>query len=1235
MKFKVTALGGATKDIAQIVEAIVAYLQPGAPPNPPPPSGPADPASEPAGPAHYYADRGEEPGRWRGRAAHTAGLAGAVSRHDFAQVLAGRDPHTGERLITAQGSAGRRPRLGVGNHTRVAPDGTPLYSEADAAAVLGLTHTELAHLLDVGAAPATNPDPSAAPGPLPDSLPGFGSSPGQGPARRTRETRGDRDQPGPASSPTVTPPAPGSVPGSLPGSLPGFGSGPGQSPAWSTREPGGDRDVPGPASVPSPSRPAPDSVPDPADVTGTFGSGTARPVENGIPSLPTDSSSGESVPAVGANKPRPALGDTPVGPAAGAEPPGSYLVPVRDENGSRWVTEAELARCLAARDKGTDPATVAAAGTSTDTFPLSEAARLAGVTARYLRGRAKEYADNQREFDTAIAAGRQPDRAYLIAERDPAGRWRVSRQELVAYLQRRRAVNVRVGFDVTLTTEKSLGVLALLGEPDATRAVLSAIEGGNDWALDWLEARATARVKGKTVPAAGGWMSASFRHLTSRALDPFPHHHNVIANTVTIADGSRRALDGRGLYRDVHAASALATAEMRHQLAGFGVRWRPAHHGGWEIAGIPDAVLHEFSMRRNEIDDALDVLREAIGTGIHPADIDEIVLATRPAKQHTAVTQLLAEWHRRANAHGFTGTDLAACHNHQEPVPDPDPDALFASLAQPDGICAGLSVFSRGDALGAMANHPNPIAEPDEADEAEARQPLLCGAARLEALTDQFLTSPHVVALAAGTDRDEALYTTREILAVQDRIVARFRKGRHHGAALVPAHHLQATLGRFGHLSDEQRQLVTGWCTSGHRFQTAIGRAGAGKTTTVAAAARAWEAAGYRVRGAAVKGEAARTLAAAAGIKTETVAWYLAQADSKRPPIDEHTVLVIDEASTLSDRDLDTLMTMAADTGATLRLIGDPAQHSAVTPGGMYRVLCERHPRDTPELATTFRLQHPADRAATEALRAGNAQTALDHLAQAGHLHIVDHELDLHRQVLARWWTTHLAGHDHPMVDRRNTTRQQLNRLAHQLRQVHGEIGTDEILASNNRGFSIGDRISARIPARGLHPPGNRRAYVRNGALGTITAISHHHNADKETITVAFDDIGTITIPRGFFDHHRTPAGRIEAGIDHAYALTSYAVQGATNPESTSRIDPTANRSEAYVDITRGQHANHLYLTNPTDPLDGETLPKLPAPPPAQAVAERLRASNGEVTAWEIAHPPATQSSVPAHVLGR
>ncbi len=801
----------------------------------------------------------------------------------------------------------------------------------------------------------------------------------------------------------------------------------------------------------------------------------------------------------------------------------------------------------------------------------------------------------------------------------------MTREHLAEFLERRRPPAVRVAYDLTLTTEKSIGVLALLGDTPTRDAVLGAIEAGNDWALGWLQDHAAhGRVDGKPVPVEG-LAVASFRHLTSRALDPFPHHHNVIINTARTDDGTHRGLWSRPLYANAQAASALATAEMRHQLTQtLGVRWRPGRTGGWEIDGITNPVIREFSKRRTEIDDALAELEAEIGRGAHPREIEHIVLRTRPAKQHTPTNDLVASWRERAARHSLNADALAAITDRERIEQTVDADELFTSLAAPDGICTGASVFSRADALAALANHPIP-------SENGQPQPLLCGAKRLLELTDQFLASRHVLAL---TDGHKPLYTTVEMLQIQERIAARYAKGLHRGAHLVAERHVDTALARHPHLTDEQRHLVTAWCQRGHRYQTAIGRAGAGKTTTVAACTEAWTQAGYRVVGAAVKGEATRTLAAATGIECETIAWYLAHTDPHNFPLDARAILIVDEASTLSDRDLDALMTMAASTGASLRLIGDPAQHGAIAAGGMFRVLCERHPNQTPELTTTHRLQDPDDRAAAEALRDGRIDEAFDRLAAAGHLHVVGDDLQMYRHVLGRWWDNHQQGLDHPMVDRRNTTRQQLNRLAHLLRRVHGELGPDHVNASGERTFAVGDRVTARAPNRELHVEGERHAYVRNGALGTIVAIhTDPQNRAGDALSVDFDGIGHIDVPRSFFDHHPARGGRAEVGIDHAYALTSYAVQGSTHDISTSRVDATATRAETYVDITRGRHANHLYITAATDPLDGEALPRVPPAPADVAVAQRLHRSTGELTAWELAHPASPDTTL-GHAIG-
>ncbi|QYG91771.1 relaxase domain-containing protein [Iamia sp. SCSIO 61187] len=595
MKFTVTPLGGGRADTARVVDSIVRYLQPpGTKGNP----APGTAAGGTSGPERYYADAGEEPGRWLGRSSAAAGLAGAVARDDFASVLAGRDPHTGERLITAQGSAGRRPTLGSGNHSRLGPGNEPLFDVADAAAVLDVAQREVERLLDAGTRRAVT------------TL--FGAST--------------------ASAPT--PPA-------------GYPAG--------------------------------------------------YPVEGLQP--PLTSTDAE-------------------------EPQASFLVPFVDADGSRWVTEAELSRCRLAREEGVTPDAIRSLGAPQDQLSISEAARLAGVTAQYLRGVARYHEDHSDEIDQAVAAGRQPRHAYLEAHRGTKNRWLVTRERLAEFLERRRPPAVRVAYDLTLTTEKSLGVLALLGEAATREAVLGSIQAGNDWALGWLEDRAVGRIDGEPVPAEG-LMVASFRHLTSRALDPFPHHHNVVMNTVTAPDGSHRSLWSRCLYQNAHAASALATAEMRHHLAErLDIDWRPGRKSGWEIDGISPKVVSEFSKRRNEIDDALRELEAEIGRGAHPSEVEHIVLRTRPAKNHTPADDLVARWRERAAACGLTSDDIDRL---SQPATQRDSqratqrDVVFDLLADPDGICAGGSVFTRVDAITAIANLGVPDAD-------GVAQPLLGGA---------------------------------------------------------------------------------------------------------------------------------------------------------------------------------------------------------------------------------------------------------------------------------------------------------------------------------------------------------------------------------------------------------------------------------------------------------------------------------------------------------------------------
>jgi ATP-dependent exoDNAse (exonuclease V) alpha subunit len=152
--------------------------------------------------------------------------------------------------------------------------------------------------------------------------------------------------------------------------------------------------------------------------------------------------------------------------------------------------------------------------------------------------------------------------------------------------------------------------------------------------------------------------------------------------------------------------------------------------------------------------------------------------------------------------------------------------------------------------------------------------------------------------------------------------------------------------------------MVVAMCTSGDAVQCVLGPAGSGKTYALAAAAQAWQEAAYTVWGTSVNGTAAEQLGRATGIPSRTLASLLDRLDlADGPLLTGGHVIVVDEASTVGSRDLARLLRHTTPAGTAVRLVGDPAQHSAVDAGGMFRALVERHPDRTPAL-NVLRRQH-------------------------------------------------------------------------------------------------------------------------------------------------------------------------------------------------------------------------------------------------------------------------------------
>jgi conjugative relaxase-like TrwC/TraI family protein len=168
----------------------------------------------------------------------------------------------------------------------------------------------------------------------------------------------------------------------------------------------------------------------------------------------------------------------------------------------------------------------------------------------------------------------------------------------------------RPGLEIVISAHKSVAELGVMGRAEDMHRIMDA---ERDATLAYLD-RVTRQMGGRRGQAAvatptGGLIYAHTRHATSRAGDPCPHDHVLVANLVEMADqrGGWKAAD-TALWREhLHAVTMVgrvAAARVAVEL-GYGIEADPGPSGKlghWRIAGVPDEVLEVHSKRAAQIE---------------------------------------------------------------------------------------------------------------------------------------------------------------------------------------------------------------------------------------------------------------------------------------------------------------------------------------------------------------------------------------------------------------------------------------------------------------------------------------------------------------------------------------------------------------------------------------------------------------------------------------------------------
>lgn len=769
-------------------------------------------------------------------------------------------------------------------------------------------------------------------------------------------------------------------------------------------------------------------------------------------------------------------------------------------------------------------------------------------------------------------------------------------------LGKKRAQPV-AGFDHTFSVPKSVSSLWAIADGGTQALIARAHHEAIKEVLDLLE-RDVAMTRAGVDAGDGsvaqvevrGIIATAYDHYDSRSSDPQLHTHVVIANRVQgVHDGKWRTLDGRPIHRAVVALSEHYNAVLADHLTrdlGLSWGWRdrgPRRNPAFEIDGVPDELLREFSTRSEDIEAETERLiadyTELRGKRPTKRTIirlrAEATLQTRPDKTLHSLAELTEQWRERASR--VLGDDATAWAAKLLSSGDGVPllradDVLLDSIAELGRLVVAAvsqerSTWQRWNLYAETARQLMEARFASTTDR-EAVTGLIVDAAErasIQLTPPELAYSPTAFQRADGSSvfrmKHGALFSSAELLAAEDRLL---ELTADLSAPTVAVHRVDRAVARrtsSGHqLSPDQAAAVTRIALSGRVLDVLIGPAGTGKTTTLSALRHAWEAEYGKgsVVGLAPSAVAAAVLADELRIGTENTAKWVYEHDREQWNFEKDQLIIVDEASMGGTFTLNQITQHAHSVGAKVLLVGDPHQLDSVETGGAFGLISSTLGEEAAELVEVRRFTNKWERTASLALRLGNTDVldiyeAEQRISGGEHEHMLD-------QVYAGWLADTRAGLSSLMIAQTGEAVTALN-----LRARLDRIKTGEVNPMRSRRLhdgteaSTGDRIITRRNNRRLRT--GMFSWVKNGDLWDVVAT---HQDGSMSVARTRRRGGAIRLPASYVTEH----------VELAYAVTAHRAQGTTVDTAHALvhwIDVT--REALYVMLTRGRSSNRVYVS--------------------------------------------------------
>jgi ATP-dependent exoDNAse (exonuclease V) alpha subunit len=417
-------------------------------------------------------------------------------------------------------------------------------------------------------------------------------------------------------------------------------------------------------------------------------------------------------------------------------------------------------------------------------------------------------------------------------------------------------------------------------------------------------------------------------------------------------------------------------------------------------------------------------------------------------------------------------------------------------------------------------------------------------------------------------------------------------------------------------LNREQRQAIEGICQP-HQVSVLVGRAGAGKTTSMRAIKNIFEEQGCQVVGSALSASAAKNLGDDTGCFSETVRFYIHKWDeldkaravlggaenvlnnrgevitpedakktllyNERYDLTNKSVFLVDEASMVGMRDWRIILDRIESRNSKLVIVGDGRQFSPVDSGDMHRYM-EDNIRGESRFVLSDINRQKIDymRAASVELSNQNVHKAIAMYENKGH--VIELNKDEMIQTIAKDYVERYSENKKGVVlSYTNDGCYRLNNAIRASLQEQGLLSKDEASVLGIK-VALGDKVVFLENQRRndgvtfTDASGNivTDQFIRNGTQGTVESIIPQER-DIDGVKTPYYQM-TINLSNNL--KMTVDTDKLKSGdMSHGYALTIHKSQGQTVDWCLVVASKHMDASAVYVAMTRHRYDMKLYYS--------------------------------------------------------